>query len=312
MPDGTDSNAVFCIVRPIRIDILFQGGLYRVVQRRICGQTSCGGGAVNIGLGGHQRRYLLLLATVIACYVTISYLILPATWSRIEHEPRLSHLPMRTSTAQGIPGDPINVGLVGTREDVISSFHIAGWYPADPITLRTSAEIVGSVLFDRPYKDAPVSPLFFEGRREELAFEKPEGVSADRRQHVRLWLVLANGTDASPVWLGSATFDKGVTLSRDTGQVTHKIAPNVDAERDRLIGELNQAQMVTSIYQTRGIGPTLNGRNGEGDPYYTDGEIWVAKLVRRGDRADKVAEVQPPPALIQIKDAAFSWASPGR
>ena len=267
---------------------------------------------MNIGLGGHQLRHLSLLATVIACYVTISYLILPATWSRIEHEPRLSHLPMLTSTAQAIPGDPINVGLVGTREDVVSAFHIAGWYPADPITLRTSAEIVGSVLFDRPYKDAPFSPLFFRGRREDLAFEKPEGVSADRRQHVRLWLVLANGADASPVWLGSATFDKGVTLSHDTGQVTHKIAPDVDAERDRLVGELNQAQMVTSIYQMRGIGPTLNGRNGEGDPYYTDGQIRVAKLVRRGDKAGRVAEVQPPPALIQIKDAAFSWASPGR
>jgi hypothetical protein len=266
---------------------------------------------VNIGLRGHRRRYLLLLATVIACYVAISYLILPATWSRIEHEPGLSHLPMQTSTAQGIPGGPINVGLVGTPEDVVSAFHVAEWYPADPITLRTSAEIVGSVLFDRPYKDAPVSPLFFEGRREDLAFEKPEGVSADRRQHVRLWSVLAKGADARPVWLGSATFDEGVTLSRDTGQVTHKIAPNIDAERDQLIGSLNHAQMVTSIYQMPGIGPTLNGRNGEGDPYYTDGEIWVAKLVGRGDKADKVAEIQPPPALIQIKDAAFSWASPG-
>jgi hypothetical protein len=79
---------------------------------------------------------------------------------------------------------------------------------------------------------------------------------------------------------------------------------------DQAVGELNRAQMVTNIYQMRGIGPTLNGRNGEGDPYYADGEIWVAKLVRRGDKADKVAVVQPPPALIQIKDAAFSWASP--
>jgi hypothetical protein len=241
-----------------------------------------------------------------------SYLILPATWSRIEHEPRLSHLPMQTSTAQGIPGDPINVGLVGPREDVVSSFHIAGWYLADPITLRTSAEIVGSVLFDRPYKDAPVSPLFFEGRREDLAFEKPDGVSADRRQHIRFWLVLASGADARPVWLGSATFDKGVTLSRDAGQVTHKIAPNVDQERDQLVGGLNQAQMVTSIYQMKGIGPTLNGRNGEGDPYYTDVEIWVARLVRRGDKADKLASVMPAPALIQIKDAVFSWGSSGQ
>jgi hypothetical protein len=53
---------------------------------------------------------------------------------------------MLTSTARRIPGDPINVGLVGTREEIISSFHIAGWYPADPTTLRTSAEIVGKCL----------------------------------------------------------------------------------------------------------------------------------------------------------------------
>ncbi len=203
------------------------------------------------------------------------------------------------------------VGLIGTREDVISAFHGSGWYPADPITLRTSLEIVGSVLFDRPYKDAPVSPLFFEGRPQALAFEKPDGVSADRRQHVRFWLVLASGAEGSPVWLGSATFDKGVTLSRDTGQVTHKIAPNVDEERDRLVAGLNDAHMVTAIYQMKGIGPTLNGRNGEGDPYYTDGEIWMAKLVRRGDKADKIAMIEPAPALIQIKDAVFSWSSPG-
>jgi len=216
---------------------------------------------------------------VLFCYLAISYLILPATWSRIEHEPGLSQQTMLTATAQGIPGDPINLGLIGTREDVVSAFHAAGWYPADPITLRTSVEIVGSVLLDRPYKNAPVSPLFFEGRREDLAFEKPHGGSADRRQHVRLWLVIASGADAAPVWLASATFDSGVTLSRDTGQVTHKIAPNVDEERDRLIGDLNRAQMVTRIYQAKGSGPTLNGRNGEGDPYYSDGEIWLARLV---------------------------------
>jgi hypothetical protein len=185
-------------------------------------------------------------------YVFVSYLVLPATWARIEHEPGLSKYTMLTATAQGIPGDPINVGLVGDREDVVRAFHAEGWYPADPITLRTSVEIIGSVLLDRPYKTAPVSPLFFDGKREDLAFEKPVGSSADRRQHVRLWLMLASGTDARPVWLGSATFDSGVTLSRDTGQVTHRIATNVDAERDRLIMGLNDARMVTSIYQMKG------------------------------------------------------------
>jgi hypothetical protein len=267
---------------------------------------------VNISLKGHRRRYLVFLAAVIVCYVTVSYLILPATWSRLEHEPGLSNRPMLTATAQGIPGGPINVGLIGTREDVIRAFHAAGWYPADPITLRTSVEIIGSVLLDRPYESAPVSPLFFEGRHEDLAFEEADGVSADRRQHVRLWLVLASGADAEPVWLGAVTFDSGVTLSRDTGQVTHRIAPNIDKERGRLIEGLNSSHMVTALYQMKGIGPTLNGRNGEGDPYYSDGEIWVAKLVSAGKETDKPAEMQPAPALIQIKDTVFSWRSSSR
>ena len=259
--------------------------------------------------GGRKRRVLTIVATLLALYGIVSYLILPATWARIEREPGLAKHTFLTATAQGIPGGPINVGLVGTREDLIRAFHAAGWYPADPITLRSSVEIIGSVLLDRPYKSAPVSPLFYEGRHEDLAFEKEVGASADRRQHVRFWKAIKNGVDGDPVWLGSATFDSGVTLSRDTGQVTHRIAPNVDEERDRLIAGLNDAHMVTSIYQMKGIGPTLNGRNGEGDPYYTDGEIWVARLVSGGKETEKLAEMVPAPALIRIKDAAFSWGS---
>ena len=67
--------------------------------------------------------------------------------------------------------------------------------------------------------------------------------------------------------------------------------------------------MITAIYQMKGIGPTLNGRNGEGDPYYTDGEIWVARLINAGKETEKPAEMQPAPALIQMKDAVFSWRS---
>jgi hypothetical protein len=36
--------------------------------------------------------------------------------------------------------------------------------------------------------------------------------------------------------------------------------------------------MVQNVFQISGTGPTLFGRNGEGDPYYTDGEIDIATL----------------------------------
>ena len=132
-----------------------------------------------------------------------------------------------------------------------------------------------------------MSPLYYQGRKEELAYEKPSGKSADRRHHVRFWQVLDKGEEGRPVWLGSVTFDHGVGLSHYTGAVTHHIAPDVDAERDGLISDLVKAEMVEALYQVTGVGPTLNGRNGEGDRYYTDGEIHFARLVPGGKKTTR-------------------------
>src|ERR1700719_1338011 len=256
-----------------------------------------------------RRRRLLALATVAVVYLLLAYVVLPALWTHHEHEPGLASLPMVTRTSNGIPGDALNVGLVGRREDVLRVMHAANWFPADPITLRTSIEIVGSVALDRPYHDAPVSPLYYEGKREQLAFEKPDGRSADKRHHVRLWQVLEKGTQGGPVWLGSVTCDRGVGLSRDTGQVTHHIAPDIDAERDLLMRDLQEAGMVQAFLKISGTGPTLFGRNGEGDPYYTDGEIDMASLVIDGVRRTEPPETLPPPPLIALQDQIWHGVS---
>ena len=221
---------------------------------------------------------LAAIAVPIALYLLLAYLILPALWSDYEHQPALRELPLRTTTAQGIPGDPLNVGLVGEAAELVPALHAAGWSPADPITLKTSIEIAGSVLFHRPDPYAPVSNLFYDGRRQDLAFEKPAGVSAGTRHHVRFWRVLERGREGRPVWLGAATFDRGVGLSRYTGQVTHHIAADIDAERDRLVADLSRVGALSHIYRVSGIGPTLFARNGGGDPFHTDGDIVVGVL----------------------------------
>ena len=127
------------------------------------------------------------------------------------------------------------------------------------------------MVLDRPDLDAPVSPLLFEGRKQDLAFEKPVGKSADKRNHVRFWLTTRTADDGRPLWLGSASFDRGVGFSHDTGQITHHIGPDIDAERDRVISDLRQAGQLSSDYEIEGIGATKTGRNGGGDPYFTDG-----------------------------------------
>jgi LssY C-terminus len=245
------------------------------------------------------------LSVAVVFYGLLAYILLPLTWKHYEHQKGLAGFTMVTRTGDGIPGDPINVGLVGAKEDVLCAMHAAGWYPADPITFRSSLEIVGSVLLDRPYRDAPVSPLYFQGRREDFAFEKPVGTSADRRHHVRFWKVLEQGQEGRAVWLGSATFDRGVGISHDDGRITHHIGPDIDADRDLLTDDLKIAKVVTTIYEITGIGPTLNGRNGEGDPYYTDGEVEISVLVEGcNQRAASVSVLSDPP-LVQAKNLAW-------
>ncbi len=251
---------------------------------------------------GRLRRAATLVLFILYGYGLLAYVLLPELWTHYEHQHGLANLPMVTRTGQGIPGDPLNVGLVGDQRDVVCAMHQAGWYPADPITLKSSIEIVGSVLLDRAYKDAPVSNLYYQGRREDLAYEKPIGSNADRRNHARYWKVLDQGEEKRPVWLGAATEDRGVGVSKYTVAVTHHISADLDAERAVLSADLENAGMVDAKYQVTGIGPTVAGHNGGGDPYYTDGEIWVLRLVEACKKRDGPAVTIPSPPATEIKD----------
>ena len=236
----------------------------------------------------------------------LAYEFLPFVWRHYEHQRGLEGREMVTRTSQGIPGDPINIGLVGTDAAIVCAFHSAGWLPADPVTLATSLKIIGSVIFDRPYPAAPVSPLFYNGRREDLAFQKPGRRSPDTRHHVRFWKVLDSGAEGQPVWLGAASFDRGVGLSHYTMQVTHHIDADIDAERDQIAADLAEAGTVTGTYEVTGIGQTINGRNGGGDRYYTDGEVVVAQLAPDcATRKGIEPEILPSPPLVEWKNSVW-------
>ena len=51
-------------------------------------------------------------------------------------------------------------------------------------------------------------------------------------------------------------------MSHETCEITHHIAPDIDAERYLLIGDLNSV-----------------GRNSSGDPYFTDRKVLIVVLV---------------------------------
>ena len=98
---------------------------------------------------------------IAAAYFFGAYVILPRLWKHhelrhavFEDSPRVTH------TASNIPGDPLNIGLVGTEEEVVRAMTTARWDPANPLTFRNSVRIVVDTVLRRPDDKAPVSNLY--------------------------------------------------------------------------------------------------------------------------------------------------------
>ena len=223
----------------------------------------------------------ILTAGVLLLYLVVAYVLVPFLWiDYAHHHPALEDTPGLTYTADDIPGDPLNVALVGMKTQVIRIMLAAQWHPADPLSLRSCLEIAAATMLDHPYNDAPVSSLYLWGHKEDLAFEQEVGSDPQKRHHVRFWQSEKVDADGHPLWVGSATYDQSVGLSHTTGQITHHIAADVDAERDHLFQTLEQTHDLAKMYIINDFHKIREGRNGGGDPWHTDGKLYVGVTER--------------------------------
>lgn len=217
---------------------------------------------------------------LIATYLLLAYVAMPAywTWRTRRVHPALEQAPRLTSTHNGLPGDALNIAIIGAREDLTRAMLAARWHPADAITLESSLRIAADVVFDRPYVDAPVSNLYVWGRKEDLAFEQPVGHDPRHRHHVRFWQSQLVDSVGQPVWIGAGTYDVRVELSRETGQITHRISPDIDAERDNVVATLRGTRYFAGLHWVDDFQPKADGYNGGGDPWHTDQRLAVVTL----------------------------------
>jgi hypothetical protein len=71
-----------------------------------------------------------------------------------------------------------------------------------------------------------------------------------------------------PLWLGAATFDSRVGVSRLTGQLTHHIDADIDKERDKLAADLG-SRAGLMIEWLDDFQMERRGKNGGGDPFFS-------------------------------------------
>jgi hypothetical protein len=238
-----------------------------------------------------DRRAPSVLALTLS-YAIAAYLILPRSVHLGVAILRRKRVPSYTITGDGLPGDPVNVVLVGTLTQLRAAFAAAGWFEADRLSIASAWRMVRAFVLNTPYPTAPFSTLFLFGRGQDIGFQKCINNSPRRRHHVRFWaLNLAQEhslgkarfwrgakpppPDTRVLWVGAGTKDTGFSLTRLTFQITHATDADTDIERDFIITELNSIRV---------IGETVSYRAGQHLPahvnhYVTDGEVTMASLV---------------------------------
>jgi hypothetical protein len=187
----------------------------------------------------------------------------------------LADAPQRASGKDGKPGDPLNLIVVGSADEIRRAFREAGWAEAEKLSGKSLWETVRAVAANKGYKEAPVSQLYLFGRAEDLAFQKMLNTFAERH-HLRLWRSSAATSQGREIWLGAATHDVGWDIR--PGVVSHAIEAEIDREREKVGADLSVTGRTTAMRFVTRPNPLLEGLTATGASWKTDGQLLAIEL----------------------------------
>jgi hypothetical protein len=239
-----------------------------------------------------DRRLPWILAVAVT-YGIAAYLILPRIIRIGLKILQSKQVPSYTITGDGLPGDPVNVVLIGTRQQLRRAFAALGWFEADRLDLASSWGMVRAFVLNAAYPTAPFSTLYLFGRGQDIGFQKAIDNSPRKRHHVRFWALSQTRASAtwgtanfwlnierppdneSVLWIGAATKDTGLSFTRLSFQITHATDSDTNAERDYIVGELRKNRSIEGVRVFQ-AGENLSTERV--NHYITDGEITLAIL----------------------------------
>src|SRR6201991_4918354 len=240
-----------------------------------------------------DRRLPWILAVAVT-YGIAAYIVLPRAIRMGLRILQREHVPSYTITGDGLPGDPVNVVLVGTLQQLRDAFAALGWSDADRLSLASSWGMVRAFVLNAPYASAPFSTLYLFGRGQDIGFQKAIDNSPRKRHHIRFWaleIARAQNTwgaadfwlntdrppdDARVIWVGAGTRDTGLSLTKLSFQITHATDSDANAERAFIVAELMNSRLIVDVTAVQSGQRPLAERVNH---YLTDGEITVARLV---------------------------------
>lgn len=202
----------------------------------------------------------------------------PAAGAKLTLEQIIANVPRRVTSKEGAPGDMVNLILIGSEEQMKTALLAGGWVRVDEDAQKAIVTGILDTIQRTAYNAMPMSQLYLFGRPQDYGWA--EGIPIHivvERNHFRLWKAawLASGGEA--VWVGAATHDVGIEKGSD-GKITHKIDPNVDAERDYVLQTLEDASKVKSKTYVLPANPVTDALTATGGSYHSDGRILIVTL----------------------------------
>jgi hypothetical protein len=243
-----------------------------------------------------DRRLPWILAVGVT-YGIAAYIVLPRAIRMGLKILQSKRVPSYTVTGDGLPGDPVNVVLVGTLQQLRRAFESLGWSEADRLSVASSWGMVRAFVLNTPYPTAPFSTLYLFGRGQDIGFQKAIDNSPRKRHHIRFWALSQLRAQAtwgtadfwlnterppdneSVLWIGAGTRDTGLSLTRLSFQITHATDSDTNAEREYMVGELRKHRLIEAVKVYQAGDHLLTERVNH---YITDGEITLAILAANG------------------------------
>jgi hypothetical protein len=185
-------------------------------------------------------------------------------------------LPERTSTVKGVNADVVNLAFIGRQDQLESAFAAAGWLSSDAPSARNGAHLFGALISSSSYPHGPMSEQLLDGQASDFGWQK--GLNCViRRDHLRIWSDALTWEGRS-VWLGASTRDVGLRISLWNKEISHRVEPDIDIERERIVRDLGLAGCIESVHVAPRPGMPAHLANATGDHLHTDGAVAVVEL----------------------------------
>jgi len=214
---------------------------------------------------------LAAFAALLVIYCLMAYVVIPNLMRLFHIFSKPDHIPLYVTTGDGWPSDPVNIAVIARdRKHLREAMKQAGWYEADPHSVKNNLREAWSIIFNMPYPTAPVSTLYLFNRHHDIAFQIPTNgrMSARTRHHVRFWRLeppLRDRHDRGhfdfwsgklrkwlhreqEIWIGASTEDfRPLDVRWRTGSLTHGVSHEADKERDFIIQTLQDQKLIRSV-----------------------------------------------------------------